>query len=481
MQPDDPGDGPGGADIPHPADANVIPISRGRQKRSQRSGEQLDFEIIQRHAVALRVGERIRFCAARGGWLAVVGERLMKDECEKAREEAKSVIAAIAREAGALLDDAIWQVAKRLGTARGIDAVLNVLRSVPGIVFAPDEADRDPYAFACGNGIVDLNAGTPRRRAPAEIFTRASSIPYDPDAKAPRFEKFLAEVQPDLEVRAYIQRFIGYAAVGVVQEHVIGVFWGPGANGKSVFGEIISYVFGDYARPGPPTLIVSNGHSEPHPTDIASCAGARLVIVQETQRGARFDASKVKLLTGGDKLTARFMRQDFFEFTPTHTMLMMSNYKPSADASDYAFWRRVHLVPFSVVIPEDKRDPRLGEALRAEAPGILRWVVDGALEWQRVGLAPPKVIREQTEAYRSSEDVIGQFLDERTVRLPAASVKASVLYGEYKSWCTANGHAAANANDFGAELVGRGLKRVRHASGNVYLGIDRAPVGESEQ
>src|SRR5690606_17131491 len=144
---------------------------------------------------------------------------------------------------------------------------------------------------------------------------------------------------------------------------------------------------------------------EPHPTDVASCVGSRLVIVHETKRGASFDASKVKLLTGGHQLTARHMRQDFFTLPPRHTLVMLSNHKPEADATDSALWRRVQLVHFGIVIPEERRDPQLAARIREhEAAGVLAWLVRGALEWQRIGLSPPAVVREATEAYRSAED-----------------------------------------------------------------------------
>ena len=323
----------------------------------------------------------------------------------------------------------------------------------------------------CLNGTIDLRTGNLRPHDRADLITRVCPVEYDPNATAPNFDRFLAEVQPDPDVRAYLARLFGYSAVGLIREHVIGVFCGPGANGKSVLAETVSYALGDYAKPGPSSLIVASGSSDSHPTDVASCMGSRLVLVHETKRGAGFDASKIKLLTGGDKLTARHMRQDFFSFTPSHTIVMLSNYRPQADATDAALWRRVQLTPFDVVIPVERRDRDLAEKLRGEAPGILRWLVEGALEWQRTGLAPPVVILEQTERYRASEDVIGAFLEERTVRLKGAQVKAGALYGAFKTWCEENGQRATNGNEFSAEIMGRGFERVESKTGRQYLGI----------
>jgi putative DNA primase/helicase len=155
--------------------------------------------------------------------------------------------------------------------------------------------------------------------------------------------------------------------------------------------------------------------------------------------------------------------------------------RPGADASDAALWRRVQLVPFEVVIPPERRDPRLAEVLRTEAPGILRWIVQGAIEWNRLGLAPPAVVLAQTEAYRAAEDVIGQYLEERTARLPQASVKASNIYSDYKSWCDGIGLRPARGNDFAAELIARGFARIERSSGREYRGIGLRDCGEGNQ
>jgi putative DNA primase/helicase len=277
-----------------------------------------------------------------------------------------------------------------------------------------------------------------------------------------------------------LARLFGSAAVGLVRDHVLAVFWGCGANGKSVLLEVLMYVFGAYAKPGPSSLIVANGSHEPHPTDVASCVGSRLVVVHETKRGAAFDASKVKLLTGGDMLTARHMRQDFFAFRPSHTLVMLSNYRPEADATDAALWRRVQLVPFDVVIPEAQRDVELAEKLKSEASGILRWIVDGALEWQRIGLSPPAAVREQTEAYRTSEDVIGAFLEECTDRIAGHRQPAGALYSAFKRWCDAQGARPARGNDFAAELSGRGFRSARTSSGTFYAGIMLRSAGDDQ-
>jgi putative DNA primase/helicase len=386
--------------------SNVTPISRARQKRkAPRPGERTELEISE--MLVQRFGHELGYCAALGGWYVWRETHWSLDELEHARECAKSIGRELAAEAAALFDSDTFNAAKRASSARGVAAILDLARSAPEIVFGPDQANRDPWALNVLNGTLDLRTAQLRPHNKADLITRVCPVAYDPAATAPTFERFLSEVQPDAEVRAYLARLCGYAAGGAVLEHVLGVLWGPGANGKSVLADVVSHVLGGYARPGPSSLIVANGSHEPHPTDVASLFNSRLVVVHETKKGASFDASKVKLLTGGDRLTARHMRQDFFEFAPSHTLVMLSNYRPSADSTDAALWRRVQLVPFEVVIPLERRDPRLADSIRAEAPGVLNWIVQGALTWQRMGLAPPEVVRKQTEAYRESEDMIG--------------------------------------------------------------------------
>ncbi len=464
-------------DTPHSADhgGDVIPLSRRRKRELAAHESMLPIDIVERHAA--RCATDIRYCGPLGGWHHWTGTHWELDVCERAREVAKQVARSIADEARALMDDDLWKLARRAGTAQGIGGVLDTLRSCPGIVFAPTAANADPWALNCKNGTLDLRTGELRPHRRDDLITRVCRAGYFADASAPRFERFMREVQTEPEVRAYLARLCGYAAIGVVREHFLGVFWGPGANGKSVLADAVTYALGDYATSGPSTLIVANGGNAPHPTDVATLVGSRFVVVHETARGAAFDASKVKLLTGGDRLTARQMRQDFFEFEPSHTLLMLSNYRPTADATDAALWRRVQLVPFNVIIPVEQRDPLLSESLRSEAAGILRWIVEGAREWQRLGLSPPASVRAETDRYRASEDVIGQFLEEKTVKLAQASVKAGELYSAFKEWCQAAGQRPVNGNDFAAEVTARGFGKVKRASGALYVGLGLSGVG----
>lgn len=425
-------------------------------------------------------GDKLRYCAALGGWFYWDAMQWVRDESGRARELAKAVARDLAQEATALMDAQLFAAAKRAGSAAGVRAVLDLASSDPLIAFTPDQADADPWALNCLNGTIDLRTGELREHSREDLITRVCNASYDAKAKAPRFRQFLEEVQPDPATRFYLRRLFGFAAIGAQHEHVFPVLYGPGANGKSQFTNALSHALGSYCKGGPESLVVlSGGNHEPHPADVALCAGARLVIVQETRTGAIVDSAKVKRLTGGDgKITARFMHGNFFEFKPGHALMLVSNFKPRADANDDGFWRRAQLVPFSVVIPLEDQDPMLGEKLRAEADGILAWIVKGALDWQERGmrLAPPQTVVAQTAEYRSGEDVIGQFIDEACTCEAKATTKAGALFDAYKSWCGSTGARWCSNNEFAAELLRRGFKRRKTKNGAVYSGI--AVVGE---
>jgi putative DNA primase/helicase len=455
-----------------------VPIQKLKKRGNSKADEKkptISFrrtELDMSEMLIKRFGDELRYCAALGGWHMWTGTHWALDESGHARECVKAVARALAEFAIERLDRDKFREAERAGSAAGMRAILDLARSTPEIVFTPKDANAEPWLLNTESGTIDLRDGRVRAHNRRDLITRCCPVQYDPAAKAPAFEKFLREIQPEQEVRDYLARLFGYAATGVVREHTLGVLWGPGANGKSVLSDVVTHVLGDYAKPGPSSLIVGDGKHAPHPTDVASCVDSRLVVVHETKRGASFDASKVKLLTGGDKLTARFMRQDFFVFDPTHTLIMLSNYKPEADANDAALWRRVQLIPFDVVIPTDEQDRDLADNIKtSEAAGVLRWIVQGALQWQKQGLNPPKAIRDQTKAYRAAEDVIGRFIEECCVKNKVAKVKAGTLYAAFKEWCQSQGERAVRGNDFFNELIGRGYEKVATREGRVYHGI----------
>jgi putative DNA primase/helicase len=274
------------------------------------------------------------------------------------------------------------------------------------------------------------------------------------------------------ELQKFLQRYIGYCCTGFTDEHVFVFAYGTGANGKGTFINTIAGVFGDYATVADMnTFLVSR--NERHPTDLAKLCGARLVVAQETQKGRIWDETKIKALTGGDKITARFMRGDFFDFTPSFKLFIVGNHNPRLSTVDEAIRRRMLIVPFTVEIAPEERDPKLPEKLKPEWPAILRWCIDGCLEWQKVGLAPPPIVRHATDEYFEDQDIIGEWIED-CVNLkagPQAFTLSSVLFTSWKAWCDGRNLKPGSEKAFAEALKDRGFKKDRKAYGRGFVGI----------
>jgi putative DNA primase/helicase len=303
---------------------------------------------------------------------------------------------------------------------------------------------------------IELRTGITRPPRREDYCTKSTAVA--PGGDCPRWRQFLEEITAgDAELQAYLQHMAGYCLTGLTTEHALFFCYGTGANGKSVFINTLVGIWGDYAVTAPMETFVAS-KVDHHPTDLASLRGARLVVASETEAGRRWAESKIKMLTGGEKVSARFMRQDFFEFVPRFKLLIAGNHKPSLRSVDEAIRRRLHLIPFNVTIPEGQRDPQLYDKLKAEWPGILQWAVDGCLEWQRIGLALPAAVRDATAAYLASEDAIANWIDDCCDRDPLAVTPRSALFESFKRWADGTGEYAGRQRDFFNLLESRGFK-----------------------
>jgi putative DNA primase/helicase len=280
----------------------------------------------------------------------------------------------------------------------------------------------------------------------------------------------------DFGLQEYLKRLTGYALTGLTREHVLAFLYGTGANGKSVFINTISGVLGDYATTAPMEAFVAS-KTEHHPTELAMLRAARLVTATETEEGRRWAESKIKALTGGDAITARFMRQDFFTFTPQFTLIVAGNHKPGLRNVDEAMRRRLHLVPFTVTIPEDLRDDQLAEKLKVEWPGILQWMVEGAVEWGRSGLQPPKTVRTATAAYLQAEDAIAAWIEERCTTKADDFASNGALFRSWSDWATKAGEYVGKKTRLTQALEDRSFERTK-ATGGVrgFRGIAVKPT-----
>ncbi len=413
--------------------------------------------------LADRHGANLRYCYPWGKWLVYDGARWRVDDRGAVVRLAKDAARAIFEEAKEAGDD---EAAKRLGkwastslSESKLRAMIALAQSEPGIPVLPEEMDASPDLLNVRNGTIDLRTGELREHRREDLITKLAPVEYDPDAEAPTWAATLERALPSEEVRAFFKKLCGYAISGDVSEHVLPVLYGTGANGKSTILNALLEVAGDYGMQAAPDLLIAKRDN--HPTEVADLFGMRFVASIEVDDGRRLAESLVKTLTGGDKVRARRMRQDFWEFSPTHKVFMAVNHKPQVKGNDNAIWRRIRLLPFEQTIPPAEQDKKLPEKLRAELPGILAWAVEGCLEWRREGLRAPEEVRRATGQYRSEMDVLGAFLKDCCDTGPGHNVAAKDLYTRYKTWCDENGEAPEKQRTFGSKLSERGYERYR--------------------
>jgi putative DNA primase/helicase len=322
-----------------------------------------------------------------------------------------------------------------------INAMLDMARSEPGIPILPEQMDRDPWLLNCANGTLELKTGKLREHRREVYITTLCPVAFDPDAACPIWEPLLSQVFAGKDaVVHYLQGVFGYCLTGDTREQAIWIFWGGGSNGKSVLINTILEVLGeDYAVKAARDLFLAR-KSDNHPTQVARLFGRRLVVCTESGSGSRLDEVLVKELTGSDPVTARRMREDPWQFTPTFKPILVTNHQLEIRGTDDGIWRQCRLVPFTVRfwdrerdesgLPELEADNDLPRKLRAEFPGILAWMVQGCLDWQADGLQTPPEVLAATAGYRNEQDVLGQFLVECCIQGSLDyRAKASALYG----------------------------------------------------
>ena len=431
-------------------------------------------------------GADLRYCHPWQKWIAWDGCRWRIDVTAEVRRRAKDTARTIYSEASAVTgtDQAAEVRRKELGAwARRSEArerrsaMIELAQSERHIPVLPEQLDADPWRLNCLNGVLDLRTGQlhPHRRS--DLLTKLAPVAYGPEATCPVWMAFLRSIMGgNDELIGFLQRFVGYCLTGVIREHVLVVCYGTGSNGKSTFLETLTAMLGDYAWQAPPDLLMLKS-IDAHPTDVAGLFGVRFAACIETASGRRLDEARVKMLTGGDQVTARRMREDFWTFRPTHKLALGTNHKPMVATTDHGTWRRQKLVPFTVTIPNDEQDRLLPEKLRGELSGILRWAVQGCLDWQRHGLGDAEAIREATEAWRDESDVLGGFMAACCEVSPRATVQARELYARFVGYCEANGEDPLRQKPFGQRLAERGFAATKGTGGvRLWRGLRLVPL-----
>ncbi len=426
---------------------------------------------------AARYGGQVRYVAAWDKWLLWDGRRWREDATAEVMRLAKFTAKSIHAEAAIAEDEDVQKKITKWAfdsqSRSRLEAMLALAKSEPPIAIAYSSLDADPWLLNCENGTVCLRTGELRPHDPADLLTKSTGIEFAADAgeDAVLWAEFLhTTFAGDRELIRFVQRLLGVSLIGEQKEHLFPIAYGTGANGKSVLFGVVQDSLGEYAITAAPNLFtVKRGDS--HPTELADLHGRRLAVLNETQDGAKLNEGLIKSITGGDRIKARRMREDFWEFAPSHTAYLVTNHRPVVSGTDHGIWRRLRLLPFTVTIPAERQDRDLPEKLRTEGPAILRWMVQGCLDWQRHGLGEPAAVKVATEGYRAESDTIGRWLEECCLVQGSAQAKAAGLLDSFNKWAQTVHEGEGSATWLGRKLAEKGFTKVRSGQGVMYQGI----------
>lgn len=442
--------------------------------RSQCRDEALsDTDIANARRFVRAYGTDVRFSAERG-WFVWTGQRWQPDDMDLVVTRlAKDVAVEIFDEVkNASNRDEMFRHARRSQSRTAIENMIHLARSEEGIPAKLADFDVDPYLLNVANGTIDLRTGELRPHRREDLISNLANVTFDRDAGCELWDGFLRRITgQDEELYGYLRRLVGYLLVGDPSEQVLHFLYGSGANGKSVFCEVVLRLLGDYGITASSDLVMLRRHGG-IPNDVARLRGVRAAMMNETTQGARFDEAKLKDLTGGDTLTARFLHREYFDFRPSHRLVVRGNHKPTIAGTDEGIWRRLRLVPFTVEIPPDERDQHLLAKLEAELPGVLNWALAGCREWQRIGLAPPAIVTAAARQYREESDTLRRFIAETCEVRRLAQVKSSALHSRYREYCEQAGECWISSKDLPAEMERCGFQRKRTSAGIVFVGLE---------
>jgi len=431
-----------------------------------------------------RYGDELRYCW-KWGWMVYDGKRWNRDEGQSAAEKrtrkiAEGLLDLYKKARIAEQKNSILRWFNRSLTNRKIQDVLNFARSYDKVSTLSNKLDKDQYLLNCENGTIDLRTGQCRQHNPSDMITKLAPVTFDPQADCPLWLACLNTwMEIDGDKIGYLQRLMGMCLTGDICTRVFPIFHGSGKNGKSVFLDTIRELMGDYAWMAAEDLLAEKSYYV-HPTEVASLAGRRLVTLDESKPNMILKTSLVKRMTGDRSMQGRFMRQDLFEFHTTHKTILITQNLPIIRETADAIWDRVRLVPWSYRIPEEQRNPHLIDELRAEWPGILNWLIEGCLAWQKESYKLPAsdVIKAASEKYRRESDLLSDFIEEKVLLdMPEESkVRKSELYAVYTEWAKENEiiHPLSKrsiSKYLGERNIRDGIVRIDGKTARVWFGI----------
>lgn len=438
----------------------------------------IDTDFGEAFALVHLYQKRLRYVVGTE-WIIWTGMRWRRDN-KRAIIQFGHMVSVVRLEAALLMvKEAVGEDARERALARAryahgrgnlpmIERMLKTAATMPRIVMEADELDKDRFLMGVKNGVLDLRTGSLIEARPEQFITRRTEVPFFADATCPTWERFISDVfQGDSELVEYVQKCLGYALTGDIREQYIWFAYGAGSNGKGTFMEIVKDLMGEYASTILFNSLMAGGENDKN-DDIAGLRGKRFIFASESEKGKKLNEARVKKMTGGDTQRARHLYGEFFEFLPEWKIWVMTNHRPKITGTDRGIWRRMRLIPFLASF-EGAPDLTMPQKLRAELPGILAWAVRGCLMWQADGLGLPWAVAEATEEYRQSEDTLGMYIKERTVKDPSLHVLAGTLYENYKEWARSSGiDHPLTSQAFKKALEERGYKQSHTNRGNVW-------------
>ncbi|MBF0474659.1 MAG: DNA primase [Deltaproteobacteria bacterium] len=428
----------------------------------------LDFKLTDlgnaERLVALH-GDDLRYCGAWRKWLVWDGNRWTLDNDKAVMRKAQQSIRHIYVEAAEITDldekKKVLHHAMKSESERAINASVNLASVNQKVQVSTDSLDTNPWLLACLNGTIDLHSEQLLPPQRDHLITQLAPVAFDPDALCDLWLGFLAKIMNgNKELISFLQRAVGYALTGDTGEQCLFILYGSGCNGKSTFLQTINQMLGDYAKQTPTeTLLVKQRGAIPN--DVARLKGSRFVTASEAEEGQQLAESLIKQMTGGDKISARFFHQEFFDFQPTHKIFLGTNHRPIIKGTDHAIWRRIRLIPFEVTIPEAEIDRSLPEKLKEELPGILAWAVRGCISWQKDGLGVPEEVKTATSDYQDDMDTVAQFIDDCCTIDPEEKERKADIYKAYLDWSEKTGNRALVQPKFSQRLTAKGMQSIR--------------------
>lgn len=432
---------------------------------------QTDADLALRFAK--RSKDRVIYTAGRG-FLAFDG-RIWRSDGERQRYIfAEEVARAIANEVAFITEPAEKAARSHFSeqtlSRGGLERMLELAKA--HVVVADKAIDAEPWLLNVQNGTLDLRTGVLREHKASDHLTKMAPVGFDEKAACPRFEAFLRHaLRNDEELITFVRKAVGLTLTGDARHHVFFFVYGPGRTGKSTFVNIVRELIGDYGVHTPTDTLLSKQYDNNIPADLARMVGARMVTAIEANWDRHIDEARIKAMTGGEPITARFMRQDFFEFQPEFKLWFVANDYPRVRGTAGAFWERVRVIPFNVEVPDDERDLNLVAKLRGEASGIFNWAIKGCLDYQANGLAEPASVKRASSKWQKNADHVRKFADENLIQEDGHLLPAGHLHSFYKSWCRSHGETPLSTAALKQQLEAYDLVHDRTNTGSVWINV----------